>query len=41
MVSKVKQAVITTAIVLAVIYAANRIPVARDLVSKALAAPAA
>lgn len=41
MITKVKQAVITTAIVLAVIYAANRVPVARDLVARALSAPAA
>lgn len=41
MVSKVKAAVLTAAAVLAVIYVANRIPVARDVVAKALAAPAA
>lgn len=36
MVSKLKSAVLTTAAVLAVIYALNRIPVTRDLVAKAL-----
>lgn len=41
MVSKIKSAVITTAAVLAVIYALNRVPVTRDLVAKALSAPAA
>lgn len=36
MVSKIKSAVITTAAVLAVIYALNRVAVTRDLVQKAL-----
>lgn len=40
MVAKVKSAVLTAA-VLAVIYVANRLPVTRDMVAKALATPAA
>lgn len=36
MVSKLKSALITTAAVLAVIYALNRVSVTRDLVQKAL-----
>lgn len=41
MVSKIKSAVITTAAVLAVIYALNRVSFTRDLVAKALSQPAA
>lgn len=41
MLSKVKSAVLVTATVLAVIAIANRIPVARDLVAKAITPPAA
>lgn len=41
MVNKIKSAVITAAAVLAVIYVANRIPVAKDMVARALTAPAA
>lgn len=41
MVSKIKSAVIVTATVLVVIAIANRVPMARDLVSKALTPPAA
>ncbi|MHB1430398.1 MAG: hypothetical protein ACYCVW_17075 [Rhodocyclaceae bacterium] len=41
MVSKIKSAVITAAAVLAVIYVANRVPVTRGLVARALTAPSA
>lgn len=41
MVAKIKSAVLTAAVVLAVIYVANRVPVTRDLVAKALTPPAA
>lgn len=41
MVSKIKSAVITAAAVLAVIYVANRLPVTRDLVARAMTPPAA
>lgn len=40
MLSKIKSAVIVTASVLLVIAIANRMPVARDLVAKALTPPA-
>lgn len=41
MVSKIKSAVLTAAAVLAVIYVANRLPVGRDIVAKALTPPTA